>query len=615
VSITVNAPPVAVNDSYTVQENSSNNSLAVLANDSDPDGDPLTITNTSTPGHGTATINGSSVLYTPTAGYFGPDSFSYTISDGQGGTASASVSITVNAPPVAVNDSYTVQENSSNNSLAVLANDSDPDGDPLTITNASTPGHGMTTINGSNVLYTPTAGYFGPDSFTYTISDGQGGTASASVSITVNAPPVAVNDSYTVQENSSNNSLAVLANDSDPDGDPLTITNTSTPGHGTATINGSNVLYTPTAGYFGPDSFSYTISDGQGGVSTASVSITVAFRPVTISGTVFQDLNDNHVQDSGESGLSGWTVQLDGGAMTAVTNASGNYTFTGVGPGSHTISEVVQSAYIETSPRGDTYTINTSNGLDVSGENFSNEVPTNARDNSRPGYSENGSGWTTLNSGWLGNSRTHTIDTSGKTSASWSLNVGSTIPAGNYEVFVSYVPAAGRATNAPYTIADNKTILATVAVDQTATPNDGLYQGVWWRSLGVFTFNSGKPIVTLSANANGVIDADGVLLIPASAYAPPLSPLFVAASPSPQNPAAVTSAPVAGARPLPGTIDHIFSDPHIRSQGVWLGGAVHTTPAAIIDAALAGLFHPADQFNALDPLWLLDVGQLQASSA
>ena len=99
---------------------------------------------------------------------------------------------------------------------------------------------------------------------------------------------------------------------------------------------------------------------------------------------------------------------------SAVTNAAGNYTFTGVGPGSHTISEVVQSTYIETSPRGNAYTINTSNGLNVGGENFSNEIPTNARDNSLPGYSENGKGWTTLNSGWLGNSRTHAIDTSGK---------------------------------------------------------------------------------------------------------------------------------------------------------------------------------------------------------
>src|SRR5205807_2335148 len=146
--------------------------------------------------------------------------FTYTIADGKGGSASATVSITVNAPPTAANDSYTVQRSSSNNSLSVLANDSDPNGDPLTITAVGTPAHGTASIGSGVILYTPTAGYAGPDSFTYTISDGKGGTASATVSILVNSPPVAVNDSFTVQRNSSNNALGVLANDSDPDGDP-----------------------------------------------------------------------------------------------------------------------------------------------------------------------------------------------------------------------------------------------------------------------------------------------------------------------------------------------------------------------------------------------------------
>src|SRR5262249_8526002 len=147
----------------------------------------------------------------------------------------------------------------------------------------------------------------------------------------------------------------------------------------------------------------------------------------SISGTIFAETDDNHVLDPGEPGLAGWTVQLDGGAMTTTTDASGNYTFTGVGPGTHIISEVVQSAYIETSPRGDSYTVNTSNGLDVSSKNFSNEIPTNARDNSQPGYSENGSGWTTLTSGWLGTSRGHAADPSGNSYATWKLNVGATV--------------------------------------------------------------------------------------------------------------------------------------------------------------------------------------------
>jgi titin len=609
VNINVNAPPVAVNDSPTVQENSANNLLNVLSNDFDPDGDPLTITNTTTPNHGTASINGSNVLYTPMAGYFGPDSFNYTISDGQGSTSTATVNINVNAPPIAVNDSALVQQNSSNNSLAVQANDSDPDGDPLTITNTSTPIHGTASINGSNILYIPMAGYFGPDSFNYTISDGQGGTSTATVNITVNGTPVANNDAFTVQQNSANNSLAVQANDSDPDGDPLTITNTTAPNHGTVSINGSSILYTPTLYYYGPDSFNYTISDGQGGTSTATASITVSFRPVTISGTVFQDQNDNHIQDVGESGLAGWTVQLDGGAMSVITDASGGYSFTGVGPGTHTISEVVQTAYIETSPRGNAFSLNTSNGVDVSGKNFSNEIPTNVRDNSLNGYSESCTGWVTVNSGYLGTSRAHAADITGGSFARWQLNVGSTITPGKYEVFVTYV--VGGASNAPYTVLDNKTVLATIAVDQSQSPTDGVYRGVRWRSLGAFTFNSGKPLVILNANANGVIDADGVLLIPASAYAPPpASPLVAAAQLSPPSGTSLNLPPTGKNSLAPVLVDSLFSNLSQGTSGLRLGGIASTgsTSNAVLDRVLADGSHSWEDLEA----YLASLGTLSS---
>src|SRR5207302_9073605 len=100
------------------------------------------------------------------------------------------VSITVshvNHPPVANDDSASTSANTAV-TVSVRANDTDPDNDLLTVTGASTPAHGSTVVNaGATVTYTPAAGYSGPDSFTYTISDGNGGTASATVSITVNA--------------------------------------------------------------------------------------------------------------------------------------------------------------------------------------------------------------------------------------------------------------------------------------------------------------------------------------------------------------------------------------------------------------------------------------------
>ncbi len=281
-----NRPPVAVNDSFVVPQNSSGNSFNVLANDTDPDGDALTITAVGAPAHGTASIASGKVSYTPTVGFTGTDSFTYAIADGRGGTASATVSVTiqplvVNAPPVAQNDAYTVDKDSAGNSLNVLANDSDPDGDTLAITAVGAAAHGTATIAGNRINYVPAAGYTGADSFTYTISDGKGGTASATVAITVattavNRPPVAQNDAYTVAQDSSGNSLNVLANDSDPDGDALTITSVSAASHGTASISGNRILYTPAAGYSGSDGFTYSIADGRGGTASATVTINVA---------------------------------------------------------------------------------------------------------------------------------------------------------------------------------------------------------------------------------------------------------------------------------------------------------------------------------------------------
>ena len=279
-----NHPPVANPDPATVARNSTNNLIAVLANDTDPDGDTLTLSSVGAPSHGTTSISGSSASYTPTSGYSGPDSFTYVVSDGHGGTATGTVSVTVtagNSNPVANPDSATVAPGSSNNLIAVLANDTDPDGDALSLTSVSSPSHGAAAISSGKVSYSPARGYAGPDSFTYVVSDGHGGTATGTVTVTVgsgtttNRPPVANPDSATVLSGSSNNLIAVLANDTDPDGDALSLTSVSSPPHGTATISSGKVSYTPAAGYSGPDSFTYVISDGRGGTATGTVSLTV----------------------------------------------------------------------------------------------------------------------------------------------------------------------------------------------------------------------------------------------------------------------------------------------------------------------------------------------------
>lgn len=278
-----NSGPSAADDMYTLEQNSSNNSLSVLANDSDAEGDDLTIVSVSSPAHGTAVISGNQVNYTPDAEYYGNDSFTYAVEDGYGGTATATVTIVIerlNTAPAAVDDEYVVNEDSVANMLDILANDSDAESDSFTIISVTTPAHGTVSINGDMVSYTPNPGYFGPDVFEYIIEDSPGLQASATVNITVvevNDPPIAVDDSARTLKGYSE-IIDVLANDSDPNGDPLTVIEIMQSDHpmGFVVINPDGTLkYTPMAGWWGGDSFQYRISDGRGGTAVGTVTVDV----------------------------------------------------------------------------------------------------------------------------------------------------------------------------------------------------------------------------------------------------------------------------------------------------------------------------------------------------
>ena len=193
VSMTVtsiNDAPVANADAATVAEDGAVN-VAVLTNDTDADGDTLAVASVTQGAHGAVVINPDrSVKYTPAANYSGSDAFTYTISDGNGGTATAAVTINVtpvNDAPVAVNDSATMVAGSAA-AVSVLANDADVDGPSLAVASVTQGAHGAVAISGSQVTYTA-ALYVGADSFTYTVSDGAGGTATATVAVNVTAPP------------------------------------------------------------------------------------------------------------------------------------------------------------------------------------------------------------------------------------------------------------------------------------------------------------------------------------------------------------------------------------------------------------------------------------------
>ncbi|MEO7730417.1 MAG: cadherin-like domain-containing protein [Kofleriaceae bacterium] len=186
-AIHINLNPVTVDDDISTTLNVPG-SVDVLANDSDPDGDTITLTGHADPAHGAVVFVGSVATYTPTHGYLGLDSFTYAVSDGLGGSASGTVNINVaDLPPVAVADTLTAFANTPA-TVDVLANDSDPDGDPLTVASFSQGAHGSVAFTGGVATYTPVTGYTGSDAFTYAIDDGHGLTAVATVNVTVTLP-------------------------------------------------------------------------------------------------------------------------------------------------------------------------------------------------------------------------------------------------------------------------------------------------------------------------------------------------------------------------------------------------------------------------------------------
>ena len=284
----VNDVPVAVDDFYTVLGNTTLNTPApgLLVNDSDPESNPLTVNTmpVTGPSNGVVVLSADgSFTYTPTTGFSGVDSFEYEISDGQGGTTTATayidVSVPVTGPLVAMNDGVMTNEETLVN-IAVIGNDDVPLTGAFNIQSTTPPSNGaITVLPDGTIDYTPDTDFVGTDTFTYTLADASGRVSTATVTVDVKPvqdPPVANADSGSTPEDTLLPAINVLANDSDPDGDTLTVT-TATAANGTVTINGDGTIdYTPNPGFFGTDTVNYTISDGNGGTADSIVLINVA---------------------------------------------------------------------------------------------------------------------------------------------------------------------------------------------------------------------------------------------------------------------------------------------------------------------------------------------------
>lgn len=298
----VNHAPIAQNDSASLNAGTTK-TINVITNDTDSDGDTLTISAVTTAQNGTTAITANNqISYTPNTGFTGTDSFTYTINDGNGHNATATVNVTVastNQAPNAVNDTASTAS-ATNVVVNVLNNDTDPDSDTLTIASVGVAQNGTAVIAGNSISYTPNASFSGTDTFTYTISDGNGHDATATVIITI-APPAVNHAPDAVEDAPSTNhteaiTINVLANDTDPDGDTLTVTSITPPTFGTTTLNADgSVLFDP-QGTIGSISFSYTISDGRGGTDTTVV--TIASSDPNDGNNSFPTIVDDNVETS-----------------------------------------------------------------------------------------------------------------------------------------------------------------------------------------------------------------------------------------------------------------------------------------------------------------------------
>lgn len=181
--------------------------------------------------------------------------------------------------------------------IPVLANDTDPDGDPLTVTGGSATSGTVTVNPDGTITYTPNQDFNGTDTITYTVTDGNGGSATSTVTVTVNPvndAPDAVDDTASTGFNTPV-TIAVLANDTDVDGDTLAVTGTPTSADGSVVVNGDGTItFTPNAGFIGTAVIDYTVTDPDGLTDSAQVLVTVAgpVRDGIVRGTVGGDLID-----------------------------------------------------------------------------------------------------------------------------------------------------------------------------------------------------------------------------------------------------------------------------------------------------------------------------------
>jgi hypothetical protein len=340
-------PPRPVDDAIVTQENvpATGN---VLANDDNLGGGTLTVTSYGplSPLVGELVIDpNGDYTFTPATDWNGSASTTYDVAnDTHTRTANINITVTpVNEAPTAVDDTVTVTEDTATDvTAAILANDTDPDGDTLAVSGVSNATGGSAELAAGVVTFTPDANLCGTAAggFDYDLSDGNGGSDSAQVTVDVtcvNDAPTAVDDTASVDQGSGTADYDVLANDFDVDGDSLTLVSASVdPSAGNASVDGSMVSFTPLPAFSGEAVITYQISDGT---LTADATLTITVGPDTTppvpvaptvafgSGRVNQSapLRISWSAADAASGVASYEVQVsvNGGAFAAVYAGAG----------------------------------------------------------------------------------------------------------------------------------------------------------------------------------------------------------------------------------------------------------------------------------------------------
>jgi len=316
----VNHAPSATNDAYETDEDAT---LVVtlpgaLGNDNDPDGDALTAIKVTNPAHGVLIFNTDGTFtYTPMADWHGTDYFTYKTTDGLLESNIAEVTLhikSINDAPVAPPQSVTTDEDLQKD---ITLTGSDVDGDGLTYSINIAPAYGTLSGVAPNLTYTPDANFFGNDSFTFTVNDGKADAESV-VLIAVNP----VNDAplcFSLNLSTNEDTSASLSPScTDIDSAILSYQIVASADHGTASLIGPLLEYSPSANYNGADIFTYKASDGLLDSNSAPVSVTVA--PVNDAPILIQPANQTNVEGASIN-LQLSASDLDGDAFTI--NVSG----------------------------------------------------------------------------------------------------------------------------------------------------------------------------------------------------------------------------------------------------------------------------------------------------